>query len=87
MRVRALDGIELEIDAGDFAALEGPSGKPTGSLDTKTGGDIIDLLAGLAAKHGATVVVATHDAELPRRAPRRVAMHDGRRSPPVMLVC
>ena len=52
--------------------------EPTGNLDTKTGADVIDLLAGLAASHGATVVVATHDAELAARAPRRLAMRDGR---------
>ena len=33
---------------------------------------MIDLLAGLAAEHGATVVVATHDATLASRAPRRL---------------
>jgi putative ABC transport system ATP-binding protein len=52
--------------------------EPTGNLDTATGGEIIDLLANLAAEHGSTVVVATHDADLARRAPRRVAMRDGR---------
>ena len=39
---------------------------------------MIDLLAGLATSHGATVIVATHDAELAARAPRRLAMRDGR---------
>ena len=38
---------------------------------------MIDLLAGLAASHGVTVIVATHDAELASRAPRRLAMRDG----------
>jgi putative ABC transport system ATP-binding protein len=52
--------------------------EPTGNLDTATGGEIIDLLAGLAAEHGSTVIVATHDAELAARAPRRLAMRDGR---------
>ncbi|MDB5932709.1 MAG: cell division ATP-binding protein FtsE, partial [Massilia sp.] len=33
--------------------------EPTGNLDTATGADVIELLAGLAAQHGATVVVAT----------------------------
>ena len=38
---------------------------------------MIELLAGLAAQHDATVIVATHDAELAARAPRRLAMRDG----------
>jgi putative ABC transport system ATP-binding protein len=52
--------------------------EPTGNLDTKTGGEIIDLLANLAAEHGATVIVATHDVGLAGRAPRRLHMRDGR---------
>ncbi len=52
--------------------------EPTGNLDTKTGSEIIDLLANLAAEHGATVIVATHDVGLASRAPRRLAMRDGR---------
>jgi putative ABC transport system ATP-binding protein len=52
--------------------------EPTGNLDTTTGGEIIELLAGLAAEHGSTVIVATHDPLLAARAPRRLAMRDGR---------
>ena len=52
--------------------------EPTGNLDTKTGADIIEMLGALAAERGTTVIVATHDAELARRAPRRLAMRDGR---------
>jgi len=52
--------------------------EPTGNLDSATGGEIIDLLWNLAADHGSTVVVATHDAELAARAPRRIAVRDGR---------
>jgi len=52
--------------------------EPTGNLDSATGGEIIELLAGLAAEHGSTVIVATHDAGLAARAPRRLAMRDGR---------
>jgi len=51
--------------------------EPTGNLDSKTGGEIIELLAGLAVEHGSTVIVATHDASLAARAPRRVQMRDG----------
>ena len=52
--------------------------EPTGNLDSATGGEIIELLAGLAAEHGSTVIVATHDAGLAARAPRRLAMRDGK---------
>jgi putative ABC transport system ATP-binding protein len=52
--------------------------EPTGNLDSTTGGEIIDLLANMAAEHGATVVVATHDVGLAERAPRRISMRDGR---------
>lgn len=52
--------------------------EPTGNLDTTTGADIIETLAGLAARRGTTIIVATHDADLAERAPRRLAMRDGR---------
>jgi putative ABC transport system ATP-binding protein len=52
--------------------------EPTGNLDSATGGEIIDLLASLAAEHGSTVIVATHDASLAARAPRRTALRDGK---------
>jgi putative ABC transport system ATP-binding protein len=51
--------------------------EPTGNLDSKTGADVIDLLAGLAQRRGTTVIVATHDTDLAARAPRRIAMRDG----------
>jgi putative ABC transport system ATP-binding protein len=52
--------------------------EPTGNLDSATGGEIIALLANLAGEHGATVIVATHDGSLAARAPRRIAMRDGK---------
>jgi putative ABC transport system ATP-binding protein len=52
--------------------------EPTGNLDSATGGEIIELIASLAAEHGSTVIVATHDATLAARAPRRIAMRDGK---------
>jgi putative ABC transport system ATP-binding protein len=60
--------------------------EPTGNLDSATGADVIDLLSGLAAMHGATVVVATHDAELAARAPKRLAMRDGKILSPISAV-
>jgi putative ABC transport system ATP-binding protein len=58
--------------------------EPTGNLDSTTGGEIIDLLANMAAVHGATVIVATHDVDLAGRAPRRISMRDGRLSVPAV---
>jgi putative ABC transport system ATP-binding protein len=77
-----LSGGEQQRVAIARALVVGPrvilADEPTGNLDSETGADVIDLLAGLATSHGATVIVATHDAELAARAPRRVAMRDGR---------
>jgi putative ABC transport system ATP-binding protein len=52
--------------------------EPTGNLDSRSGAGVIELLAGLAARRGTTVIVATHNAELAARAPRRLSMRDGR---------
>jgi putative ABC transport system ATP-binding protein len=52
--------------------------EPTGNLDSATGGEIVEILASLAANRGTTIIVATHNAELARRAPRRITLRDGR---------
>jgi putative ABC transport system ATP-binding protein len=84
-----LSGGEQQRVAIARALVVGPrvilADEPTGNLDSETGADVIDLLAGLASSHDATVVVATHDAELAARAPRRVAMKDGRLVLPVVV--
>jgi putative ABC transport system ATP-binding protein len=51
--------------------------EPTGSLDTRTGGEIIELLREIN-REGATVVVITHDRELAGALPRQVELRDGR---------
>jgi putative ABC transport system ATP-binding protein len=50
--------------------------EPTGSLDTHTGREIIELLRELNGD-GATLVIITHDVELADALPRRVQVRDG----------
>ena len=52
--------------------------EPTGNLDSKTGGAIIDLLFDQAAQAEAGLLVITHDPAVAARAGRIVHMADGR---------
>ncbi|PZT75315.1 ABC transporter [Streptomyces sp. AC1-42W] len=52
--------------------------EPTGNLDSRSGGDVLDLLAGLRERHGTTVVLATHDAQVVERCDRVIRVRDGR---------
>jgi putative ABC transport system ATP-binding protein len=50
--------------------------EPTGNLDSKSGGEVLALLHGLASD-GATLVLITHDDQIARSFGRRIQMHDG----------
>ena len=52
--------------------------EPTGNLDARTGDTIIEILFGLAAAEGATMVMVTHAPELASRCSRVLHMRDGR---------
>jgi putative ABC transport system ATP-binding protein len=52
--------------------------EPTGNLDTATGERIMDLLFGLNADTGATLVLVTHDRTLAERCGRVIRLDAGR---------
>ena len=52
--------------------------EPTGNLDSRTGGEIIDLLKNLRTEKSMTLVIATHDAKVAANALRVIELADGR---------
>ncbi len=52
--------------------------EPTGNLDTVTGTAVADLLFGMNAEIGTTLVVVTHDERLAARCGRRIRLAGGR---------
>ena len=51
--------------------------EPTGNLDSKTSGEIMDILLGIATEHHVTLVVVTHDEHLATRGDRTLVIKDG----------
>jgi putative ABC transport system ATP-binding protein len=51
--------------------------EPTGNLDAKTGGEILDLFASLH-RRGRTIVIVTHDRAVAERAGRVLLLQSGR---------
>ncbi|SFF08363.1 ABC-type lipoprotein export system, ATPase component [Paenibacillus catalpae] len=54
--------------------------EPTGSLDTKTSDQVLDLFRNLNQSLGITVVIVTHDPLLARKVDRVVQIRDGKTS-------
>jgi putative ABC transport system ATP-binding protein len=50
--------------------------EPTGALDSKTSADIMGLFCELNRQR-VTIVVVTHEPEVPKRARRKIIFHDG----------
>ncbi len=51
--------------------------EPTGNLDTRSSGAILELIGELSAA-GSTIVVITHDTEVAEAMPRQIAVRDGK---------
>ena len=52
--------------------------EPTGSLDTASGDEVIELIAALPEQHGTAVVLVTHEPRFASWADRVVFLRDGR---------
>ncbi len=79
---RELSGGEQQRVALARAAATRPrillADEPTGNLDEANGQAIIDLLWSLRDRHGATLIMVTHAADLARRCDRIINLRDGR---------
>jgi putative ABC transport system ATP-binding protein len=57
--------------------------EPTGSLDSFTGEQVMNLMVGVAREQGTTVVLVTHEPRVAAYADREVIVRDGRIAVPV----
>lgn len=52
--------------------------EPTGALDYNTGKQVLQILQDMSRKHGATVIIVTHNAAIAEIADRVIYMHDAK---------
>ncbi|WP_314001697.1 ABC transporter ATP-binding protein [uncultured Paenibacillus sp.] len=83
-RLSELSGGEQQRVAIAIALANEPrlllADEPTGSLDTKTSNQVLDLFRELNRSIGITIVIVTHDPLLARKVDRVVAIRDGKTS-------
>jgi len=76
-----LSGGEQQRVAIARALVKNPSlvlaDEPTGQLDSRSGEEIISILASLHAEQGITVVLVTHDTDIAHRCQRIIHLKDG----------
>lgn len=51
--------------------------EPTGNLDSKSGGEVMEMLENIREKMGKTLVIITHDSRIAKRAQRQFVIMDG----------
>lgn len=78
----SLSGGEMQRVAIARALVHRPrlilADEPTGNLDTRTGADILALLARLTDQHGTALIMVTHSETAARIGHRTLHMRDGR---------
>jgi putative ABC transport system ATP-binding protein len=84
-----LSGGQAQRVALARALVAGPkvlfADEPTGSLDSLTGEQVMDLLVGTAREEGTTVILVTHEPRVAAYADREVIVRDGRVNAPTRI--
>ncbi len=51
--------------------------EPTANLDSRTGGEVLDLMQTINGTRGTTFIFSSHDPRVMERAGRVIRLHDG----------
>ena len=81
-RPHRLSGGEMQRAAIARALAQRPrlllADEPTGNLDSRNAGQVMELIVRLGREHGTTLLLVTHSAEAAAAASRVIELHDGR---------